>query len=313
MKRKLTDVAREYAHELRLQPKTAKLKGDRVVEVLTRQHGSRFPVALNLGTRPAVCGVLKKVLGEKEYEERCISGKTVPMALPELPSAPPQHVAATPTLDEIRARFPADAAALLQEGGQAVWLLNPDEVATVTHALSAPGLTTRPTPLDVVQGNGAHGSYATLVAPLPALLQRVQEAARQWILEHAGPLKPVKKLDEKGKYTTLAGATALGGTKSLLLRYGLGGINYAHHDSCGDFQALLMLSQPGIDYKGGAFYLGEAEPPFATKAFPFAHAGELLIFRGRQGHGDRAYLHGMQQVLAGSAAETRRFAVGFFQ
>jgi hypothetical protein len=28
-------------------------------------------------------------------------------------------------------------------------------------------------------------------------------------------------------------------------------VNYAHHDNIGDYQALLMLSQPGVDYDGG--------------------------------------------------------------
>ena len=103
------------------------------------------------------------------------------------------------------------------------------------------------------------------------------------------------------------------GAKALLLRYGLGGINHAHHDACGDFQALLMLSRPGVDYEGGAFYLAQREPPFGTASFPFAAAGELLVFRANKGHGDTDYLHGMGEVTKGSAEETRRVAVGLFQ
>ena len=45
------------------------------------------------------------------------------------------------------------------------------------------------------------------------------------------------------------------GEKALLLRYGEGGENYAHKDHQGDLQALLMLSQPGVDYGGGAFFV----------------------------------------------------------
>jgi hypothetical protein len=57
------------------------VKAQRVVDVLTIQHGSNFPVALNEGTRPRVCDVLKKVLG-KYYENVCISGSVGPVNVP---------------------------------------------------------------------------------------------------------------------------------------------------------------------------------------------------------------------------------------
>ena len=101
--------------------------------------------------------------------------------------------------------------------------------------------------------------------------------------------------------------------EALRVRYGIGGVNYAHEDKCGDFQALLMLSQPGEDYTGGAFYLADDNPPFGVTAFPFSRVGELLVFRGRQGNGTVKYLHGMREVTSGSESVTRRFAVGFFQ
>ena len=321
MKRQLEAFAAEYASKLKKE-KTVKTKAQHVVDALTMWHGSKFPVAVNDFTRPTVCGVLRTALG-KDYEKICIAGKAGPMLVPELPSQPPGHVAAkVPTLHEMRQRFPDDAADLLQNGGQCFALLTAEEVATVTCALSTHCTEPKHKPLDPALGNGSHGAYATLSSPLPALLQRVEEAACQWIIDHAGTLTDVKRqVNVKGKSVrlTASGEAALRGTselgkhKTLLLRYGLGGINYAHHDACGDFQALLMLSRPGVDYTGGEFYLGDANPPFATKAFPFAHAGELLIFRGRQGNGSVKYLHGMQEVFAGSAAVTRRFAVGFFQ
>ena len=131
--------------------------------------------------------------------------------------------------------------------------------------------------------------------PLPSLLQRVEAAARAWVAAHAGALKrPL-------------------GSKALLLRYGIGGVNYAHHDACGDFQAVLMLSRPAVDYAGGTFYLADANPPFATRGFPFEAAGELLIFRGNRGNGAVEYLHGMREVERGTEEEVCRFAVGLFQ
>ena len=330
MKRSVQEVAEEHGQELlklieKNQEVPAKAKAQRVVDVLTIQHGSKFPVALNNGTRPAVCGELKRQLG-KYYEDVCIGSSSVgPVNVPELPSVPPEHVAVTPTLDDVRARFPSEAAALLQNGAQSFPLLNQEEVATLTHALSTHHTERKPKALDVAQGNGSHGAYATLSRPLPALLQRVEEAAIQWILDHAGPLQVVKRKikGEDGRAETvvasgeeaLRGTSKLGRPKTLLLRYGLGGENYAHHDACGDFQALLLLSQPGVDYTGGTFYLGDANPPFATSLFPFKFAGELLIFRGRKGEAEDSveYRHGMQEVSAGSGEVTRRFAVGLFQ
>ena len=118
------------------------------------------------------------------------------------------------------------------------------------------------------------------------------ETTKEWIKSHITLSRPL-------------------GTKSILLRYGLGGVNYAHHDNIGDYQALLMLSQPGEDYDEGVFYLAESDPPHAVHDFPFGGAGELIVFCGRK----EKYLHGMTEVTPGTAGEeaTKRFAVGLFQ
>ena len=320
-KRELKEVAQEYAHELaaaRRESVTKRMKAEHVVEVLTRRHGGGFPVALNSGTRPTVCAALKAELGEKAYEALCRPAEPGTFTVPELPPAPPDFVAAdTPSLEAMRKRFPTDAAALLSHGAQRFPLLSADEVSTVLHELSTHATEKRSQQrLDRTQGNGYAGKYATLTKPLPDLLRRCQDAARDWLIEHAGPLGEVTVMEpRKGGMvkTAISGASALSRSKALLLRYGLGGINYAHHDACGDFQALLLLSEPGVDYTGGAFYLADANPPFETRSFPFASAGELLVFRGRKGHGTVEFLHGMSEVTAGSAEVTRRVAVGFFQ
>ncbi|EOD06642.1 hypothetical protein EMIHUDRAFT_249796 [Emiliania huxleyi CCMP1516] len=224
---------------------------------------------------------------------------------------------APPSLKALYTRFPDNAADLLRDGALLVQLLNPAEVSTVLHQLSTQKTDKKaPRRLDHSQGNGYAGEYADLTKPLPDLLQRCQDAARKWLIDHAGPLCEVKRKETRGGTdvtVTMSGKDALDKSKALLLRYGLGGINFAHRDSCGDFQALLLLSQPGVDYTGGEFYLADANPPFETQPFPFAAAGELLLFRGRQGHGAVEWKHGMQEVKAGSAKVTRRVAVGFFQ
>ncbi|EOD39850.1 hypothetical protein EMIHUDRAFT_439820 [Emiliania huxleyi CCMP1516] len=317
MKRDLKDVTREYASDLRRSGEK-KMKGEHVVEILTRQHGGRYPVAMNDGTRPTVCGALREALGKAPYDKLCLPPKKGDFIVPELPSdAAPDVVAAPPSLEALYMRFPDNAADLLRDGALLVQLLSPAEVSTVLHQLSTQKTDKKaPRRLDHSQGNGYAGEYADLTKPLPDLLQRCQDAAREWLIDHAGPLCEVKRKEKRGGTdvtVTMSGEDALDKSKALLLRYGLGGINFAHRDSCGDFQALLLLSQPGVDYTGGEFYLADANPPFETQPFPFAAAGELLLFRGRQGHGAVEWKHGMQEVKAGSAKVTRRVAVGFFQ
>ena len=294
MKRSLRDEATDYAAELLSGPSQRRTKLEHVVEVLTRQHGGRYPVAVNQGTRPFVCGVLKRQLGA-EYEKLCVAAeKSAPAAVPAALPATSAAAAAVPTLAAMRSRFPATAAPLLEHGAQLLPLLQPKEVASLAAALAAHSHG-KERALSPAQGNGDRGCYTTLDAPLPPLLRVAMDAARQWIEETAGPLK-------RG----LCG-------KALLLRYGEGGVNYAHRDGCGDFQGLIMLSSPGVDYNGGALYLADSNPPFRTTEFPFASAGELLIFRGNRGNGAIEYLHGLTPVTRGSGAETRRFAVGLFQ
>ena len=97
------------------------------------------------------------------------------------------------------------------------------------------------------------------------------------------------------------------GTETLLLRYGLGGVNYAHHDNSGNYQAVLLLSSPGIDFAGGDFFVAESKAPYTKVSCPFQNAGDLILFCGDE------YLHGMDEIKQGSGQTTRRIAVGLFQ
>jgi hypothetical protein len=225
-KRPLKEVAKEYAAEV-LVTHVKRLKNEAVVEVLTRQHGRAFPVAANDGTRPTVCRAIQEHMrsalnareGERRYEELCASGVKQPRPdVPELCSKP-TACAVLPSLARMRTRFPSDALALLRDGAQRMPLLHEDEVVMLTTQLATHAHEKPARALMASQGNGREGVYATLATPLPPLLQLVLMATEGWIDSHAGGLK-------KGL-----------GKKALLLRYGLGGINFAHHDSCGDFQA----------------------------------------------------------------------------
>ena len=98
------------------------------------------------------------------------------------------------------------------------------------------------------------------------------------------------------------------------------GVNYGHIDDAGPYQALLMLSQPGVDYNGGELFVckktkrsDDDTTQLKQTSCAFENAGDLIIFSGDK----REYLHGMSTVVApppgGGERPPQRFAVGFFQ
>ena len=193
-------------------------------------------------------------------------------------------------------------------GGQVLPLLFPAEVAALTTAL-AKQKRGQSQSITTALGNGCGpAQYATLQEPLPELLANVMAATRRWVVKHAKDEE-----DEEGKTKkkkTKKKKTELLGKKALLLEYGLGSRNYAHKDVCGDYQALLMLSTPGVDYTGGTFFVVNSDeaPPALVTEFPFTAAGEIIVFRG-----GGACMHGMTELFKGTAEETKRIGVGLFQ
>ncbi len=89
---------------------------------------------------------------------------------------------------------------------------------------------------------------------------------------------------------------------------------------------MLLLSEPGVDFRGGEFYLVEPKAGGVgrRRVFEWETAGEVILFAsggggGGGGGGDGAnWHHGMCEVRMGSAEErgeatsTERFAVGIF-
>lgn len=307
---------------------------EHIVEVLTRslrRLGGKCTVAVNDGTRVRTCTALYIAFSDTEDERRWIDikcketkerlkeefldkcvceGSSSTEPIPTLPADGSRANSAARSLT-----FSTDASGLAAHGAMVVAKLSTKQVCAVTAALARSRLATEKK-LSRVQGNGEHGAYATIVGDdrgLPGILQVVMQACKQWIVKKTG-------CDEEI------------GSKALLLRYGEGGENYAHHDGCGDYdkdtgewqgcgeyQALLMLSQRGVDYDGGSFYLVERDDPQKLTEFPL-EAGELLVFRGGKAKGARKsgskskYLHGMTKVTkAEGSSEARRFAVGLFQ
>ena len=100
---------------------------------------------------------------------------------------------------------------------------------------------------------------------------------------------------------------------SILLRYGRGGVNHPHRDIYGGewfpFQAMVMLSRAGVDFRGGAFELWDERSGEQTaRARIAATLGDLVLFCSHyrlQGRGRVPLRHGMARVVSGE-----RFALG---
>lgn len=166
------------------------------------------------------------------------------------------------------------------------------------------------------------GEYKYFARPLPAIVGTLRRAAypplarvaNRWMAALGSPLRYPGSL--RG---FLARCAAQGQRKPtpLLLRYGSGDYNCLHRDLYGElafpFQALVVLSRPGVDYAGGAFLLVEQRPRAQSVAEAIVpEAGELVIFtnhlrpvRGRRGFFQASVRHGVSRLLSG-----RRFALG---
>jgi hypothetical protein len=103
----------------------------------------------------------------------------------------------------------------------------------------------------------------------------------------------------------------------LILRYGAGDWNALHQDLYGDvffpFQALTVLSEPGVDYEGGEFVLLEQRPRAQSRAHVITPPrGAFVLFptrerpnAGKRGHHKVGLRHGVSTVTRG-----RRTALG---
>ncbi|WP_338870119.1 2OG-Fe(II) oxygenase [Spirosoma sp. SC4-14] len=98
----------------------------------------------------------------------------------------------------------------------------------------------------------------------------------------------------------------------LILKYGPGDWNALHQDMYGElyfpFQAVLFLSQPGLDYTGGEFVMLEQRPRMQSKPIVLQpEQGQVVVFttKYRPAKGARGYYrmqmrHGVSEVLTGT-------------
>jgi hypothetical protein len=220
----------------------------------------------------------------------------LPVLLPPLPTAEESELVSSPsvpTAEELQHQLEhhADAARLLSEGVLRIpSLLSAQQAREVLLALGAPGaLEDKEQVLRASSGNGEGGGYTTIRRTPPALAAACA-ALRAWLQ----PPLPDGKQD-----------------KCLLLRYGDGGVNWAHQDQAdGAWQAVMLLNPPH-EYAGGHLYVVDAAgaPPRTRTEVPFENAGDVVVFAANSSApGGRHWYHGMTEVTRG-----QRFAVGLFQ
>jgi len=152
-------------------------------------------------------------------------------------------------------------------------------------------------------GNGQQGAYVTLPANVPESLRNLQDELRQALKNKLG---------------------VESGEKTLFLKYGVGGVNWAHQDqSTFPYQAMLLLSRPEVDFQGGKLYV--ADPSTTGKSanekvcnrVDFQSSGDLVIFAANNSKPtSRPFYHGMTKVIPGqnkNEKDSHRLAIGLLQ
>jgi hypothetical protein len=176
--------------------------------------------------------------------------------------------------------------------------------------------------VDMAPHRFGEGEYGYFSRPLPKIVGdlrkelylRLSPIANAWMEALGDARRFPSRLDE-----FLAECASAGQAKPtpLLLRYASGGYNCLHQDLYGEkafpLQAMIPLSRPDADYRGGEFLLVEQRPraqSVGTALLP--QRGELVVFPNRQRpvRGARGWYganvrHGASRIVAGE-----RFALG---
>jgi hypothetical protein len=170
--------------------------------------------------------------------------------------------------------------------------------------------------IDMARYRFGVGEYKYFAYPLPAavdelrraLYPQLARAANRWAELLADGTRYPGELDAFLERCARAGQRR---PTPLMLRYGPGGHNTLHQDLYGDvafpFQALVLLSEQGVDYEGGESVLLEQRPRAQSRAHVTVLArGELMLFTtrhrpvaGRRGHHRAAMRHGVATLTAG--------------
>ena len=196
-------------------------------------------------------------------------------------------------------------------------VLSADECREVAALFDTPALFRK----TIVMQNHGYGSgeYKYFTYPLPhtidalrhQLFRELAPVANDWHAKLGIDLRYPTDLDEWLKRCHEAGQTR---PTPLILTYGPGDWNALHQDMYGElyfpFQAVLFLSQPGTDYKGGEFVMLEQRPRMQSKAtVVLPEQGQILLFttkfrpaKSARGYYRVAMRHGVSEVREGNRA-----------
>jgi hypothetical protein len=172
--------------------------------------------------------------------------------------------------------------------------------------------------IDMARHRFGDGRYRYFDNPLPeqiqllrsSLYRRLAPIANEWSARLRGsdgefPLDHADLLDR-------CRAAGQERPTPLILRYGVGDWNALHQDLYGDvyfpFQALTVLSVPGVDFQGGQFVLLEQRPRAQSRAHVLEPPrGTFVIFptrqrprEGKRGHHKVGLRHGVSTITGGS-------------
>jgi hypothetical protein len=172
--------------------------------------------------------------------------------------------------------------------------------------------------IDMARHRFGDGRYRYFERPLPAAIGELRAAfyghlapvANDWaaLLRGDGETFPIAH-EELLERCAAAGQTR---PTPLILRYGPGDWNALHQDLYGDvffpFQALTVLSEPGVDFDGGEFVLLEQRPRAQSRAHVLQPPrGAFVIFpthhrpnAGRAGYHRVGLRHGVSTIARGS-------------
>ena len=160
------------------------------------------------------------------------------------------------------------------------------------------------------------GEYKYFSYPLSPLIESLRRTfypalvaiANDWMEKLNSDIRYPEDLDEFLSRCHSAGQRR---PTPLILRYEAGGYNTLHQDLYGEvyfpFQAVVMLSRPGIDYQGGELVFVEQLPRAQSRAQVLSPAqGDAVVFttnfrpvKGAKGFYRGRMKHGVSQVTSG--------------
>ena len=160
------------------------------------------------------------------------------------------------------------------------------------------------------------GQYKYYNYPLPGLLQQLREGIYPNIAPIGNKWMEVLNIDKQfpgtlNELTELCHQHNQLRPTPLILKYNTGGYNAMHQDLYGEvffpMQLVIVLNQPGKDFKGGEFVLVEQRPRMQSKAIVLNPGkGDLLLFttnfrpvKGAKGYYRVNMKHGVSEIIAG--------------